>query len=52
LNFLFLLAEKLGRTVGDLLERMTPEELILWSGYLERQHEQRLKAERRAQRRR
>jgi hypothetical protein len=38
--------------VGDLQERMTPEELWLWSGYYGWRAEEQEKAERRAQRRR
>lgn len=39
-------------TVGELQERMTPEELTLWSAYLSHRAEEREKAERRASRRR
>jgi len=47
-----VLAEKLHMTVGELQERMTPEELLLWSFYLENQHEQQEAARRKANRRR
>jgi hypothetical protein len=49
---LFSLAEHLHKTVGELMEQMTPEELQLWVGYLTRQHEVQEEAERRASRRR
>ena len=39
-------------TVGELQERMTPEELMLWSGYYGHRAEEREKAEKRAARRR
>ena len=39
-------------TVSDLLERMTPEELMLWSGYLGHQAALQDEAQRRAARRR
>jgi hypothetical protein len=47
-----MLAERLHMTVGDLQERMTPEELMLWSGYLDYQRELQEQASRRAARRR
>jgi hypothetical protein len=39
-------------TVSDLLERMTPEELVLWQMFLVVQHEEHEKAMRNAARRR
>jgi len=39
-------------TVGELQERMTPEELTLWTMYLENQYEQAEAARRKASRRR
>jgi len=39
-------------TVSELMERMTPEELVLWSGYLSHQRELQEEANRRAMRRR
>jgi hypothetical protein len=47
-----MLAERLHMTVGDLQERMTPEELSLWAGYLDYQHELQVEAQKKAQRRR
>jgi len=47
-----MLAERLHMTVGDLQERMTPEELSLWAGYLDYQHELQVEAQRKVQRRR
>jgi hypothetical protein len=35
-------------TVGELQERMTPEEMVLWNGYYSWRHEEREKAERKA----
>jgi len=52
LSFCFFLAEKLHMTVSDLLERMTPEELVLWSGYLGHQAALQDEAQRKAARRR
>lgn len=50
--FLFSLAERLHMTVTDLQQRMSEEELLLWTGFLTRQNELQEEAERRASRRR
>jgi len=39
-------------TVSDLMERMTPEELVLWSGHLSHQAALQDEAQRKAARRR
>jgi hypothetical protein len=46
------MAEKLHMTLGELQQRMTPEELTLWSLYLEEQAERAEEARKRAARRR
>jgi hypothetical protein len=50
--FQFFLAEKLHMTVSEIQERMTPEELTMWSLYLDYQHERQMEAQKRAARRR
>jgi len=39
-------------TVGDLMEHMTTEELLLWGGYLDLQASEAQEAQRKAARRR
>lgn len=46
------MAEKLHMTVSELLERMTPEELVLWGAYLNHNAEEAEKARVKAARRR
>lgn len=48
----FIVAEKLGMCVSELQERMTLEELVGWSCYLEIKHDQEKKAMDQAKRRR
>lgn len=48
----FIVAEKLCMSVAELQERMTPEELIGWSTYMQIRHEQEQEAMRKAKRRR
>ena len=38
------MAEKLGYTLTELQDRMTPEELILWSAFYQLRHEEEQKA--------
>ena len=47
-----VVAEKLGYTLQELMERITPEELLLWSAFYELRHEQEQAAMERARRRR
>jgi len=47
-----VVAEKLGYTLQELMERVTVEELFLWSAFYEIRHEQERKAVKEAQRRR
>jgi hypothetical protein len=51
LSFLFSLAERLHMTVSELQQKMTPEEMLLWTGYLGYQLEQQQEMERRSRRR-
>jgi hypothetical protein len=39
-------------TVSDLLQRMTPEEMVLWSGFYAHENKKTIEAQRKAQRRR
>ena len=48
----FVVAEKLGLTLAELQERMTLEELIGWSCYLEIKHDQEKAAYEKTRRRR
>lgn len=48
----FMVAEKLCMSVAELQERMTLEELMGWSAYMQIKHEQEQEAMRKAQRRR
>jgi citrate synthase len=47
-----VVAEKLGYTLQELMERITVEELWLWSAFYEIRHEQEKKAMEDARRRR
>ena len=47
----FIVAEKLGMCVSELQERMTLEELVGWSCYLEIKHDQEKAAYEKARRR-
>ena len=47
-----VVAEKLGYTLQELMERVTYEELLLWSAFYEIRHEQEKKAMEDARRRR
>ena len=47
-----VVAEKLGYTLQELMERVTIEELQLWSAYLELKHDKEQEAIKRASRRR
>jgi hypothetical protein len=42
-----IVAEKLGYTLSELLERMTPEELLLWAAFYELRNEAAEKAKQR-----
>ena len=48
----FIVAEKLGLTLAELQERMTVEELVGWSCYLEIKHDHEQAAMEKARRRR
>ena len=39
-------------TVSELLQRMTPEEMVLWSGFYAHEHKVTVEQQRKAQRRR
>ena len=52
LSFLFFLAKELHMTVCELQERMTYEELALWSAYYEWTADMQREAQRKAQKRR
>ena len=47
-----VVAEKLGYTVSEVQQRMTPEELLLWSVFYELRSEEERAAMERARRRR
>lgn len=47
-----VVAEKLGLTLSELTERMTPEELWLWSLFYEIRHEEEQASMEKARRRR
>ena len=47
-----VVAEKLGYTLQELMERVTVEELQLWSAFYEIRHEQEQKSMEKARRRR
>ncbi len=46
------LATQLHMTLGDLRERITDEELLLWSAYYELEHKEKQAAQRKAMSRR
>ena len=48
--FIYSLAKELGKTVAELSERMTIEELIGWAAYAEIEHENFEKQRQEAQR--
>jgi hypothetical protein len=48
----FVVAEKLGMTLADLTERMTPEELYLWSLFYDIRNEEEQAAYEKAKKRR
>jgi len=52
LRFQLYLASQLHMTLGDLRERVTDEELVLWSAFYELQNKEQAEAQRRSMSRR